>query len=276
MLLQATIACILLAGCMGTPSHPQTLLPGAGPYRLPVDTFPINSPVATTGCGQAPSIPQGTSVDMTIAAHPAEALGNRTRSYLLHLPKHYNNAISYPVILIFHGFGGTAAGMERGSAFSTLADAQGFIAVYPQGLPQPHTDKPFWAEIGPIDYGVDDVLFVSDILNDLQQKFCVDAHRLYATGFSNGGGLTTLLACRLAGRVAAFAPISGNDYSIPGGCHPGRPVALLNMHGSADPLLPYNGTPPGSSPDWPLPSLPQYLRAWAARDGCATGPVIFL
>jgi polyhydroxybutyrate depolymerase len=79
-------------------------------------------------------------------------------------------------------------------ANSTLADAQNFIAVYPQGLIEPGTDKPFWAEIGPIDFGDDDVLFVSNILDDLQKNYCVDAHRIYATGFSNGGGMTTLLA----------------------------------------------------------------------------------
>jgi len=117
---------------------------------------------------------------------------------------------------------------------------------------------------------------VSNILTDLQKTFCVDAHRIFATGFSNGGGMTILLACRLAGRIAAFAPISGDDYSIPGGCHPGRPVPLLDMHGTADPLLLYNGIPPSQNPDWPFPPVQQFLRTWATRDGCSGGPTIFL
>jgi polyhydroxybutyrate depolymerase len=276
LLLPAVITCVLLAGCASASAPSQALLPGAGKYQPSVNTFPINAPVATAGCGHVSPILPGTSVTVTINAHPAEAIGMSTRTYRLHLPKHYNDTIPQAVILAFHGFGGTAEGMEGGSGFSALADAQGFIAVYPQGLPQPHTAKPFWAEIGPIDYGVDDVLFVSDILSDLQKKLCVDAHRIYATGFSNGGGLTTLLACRLAGRIAAFAPISGNNYAIPGGCHPGRPVSILDIHGSADTLLPYNGIPPSVNPDWPLPPVMQYLREWAERDGCTTGPTIFL
>ncbi len=274
-LLHAMWLCaLLLAGCTNTPAT-STSTPGASHYVVPSNTLPINAPVTTTGCGLAPSVTPGISVNVTIAAHPAEAIGHTTRMYRIHLPRRYNNMTPVAVVLAFHGFGGTAAGME-GSGFSTLADSQDFIAVYPQGLNEPGAGKPFWAEIGPIDFGDDDVLFVSNILDDLQKKFCVDAHRIYATGFSNGGGMTTLLACRFAGRIAAFAPISGNDYAIPGGCHPGRPVPLINMHGSADPLLPYNGSPSNQSPDWTLSSLPAYLHAWAVRDGCTQGPTIFL
>lgn len=271
------LLCLLFAGC--TSNQPTSILTtssSAARYSPPVDTFPINHLVATTGCGRVSPVAPGSSVNVTIAAHPAESLGNHTRSYRIHVPTEYSSNHPVAVVLVFHGFGGNAAGMESSSGFSTLADQQDFLAVYPQGLPDKETNKPFWAEIGPIDYGVDDVLFVSDILNDLQQKYCVDAHRIFATGFSNGGGVTNLLACRLAGRIAAFAPLSANAYAIPGGCHPGRPVPILNMHGTADPLLPYNGIPLSKNPDWPLPSLPAYLQSWATRDGCTHGPDIFL
>jgi polyhydroxybutyrate depolymerase len=166
--------------------------------------------------------------------------------------------------------------MEASSGLSALADQQHFIAVYPQGLNERFTNIPFWADIGQIDYGINDVLFVSDLLDYLQRTFCVDAHRIYATGFSNGGGMTTLLACRLAGRIAAFAPMSGDHFAMPGGCHPGRPVPILYTHGSADPLVPYNGIPPDKRPDWPVPPVLEYLQTWAARDGCSSGPTIFL
>ena len=248
---------LVLASCNTSNVSPSNQTgSGISHYQIPTDTFPINHLVATTGCGKSSLIPPGSSVNVTIAAHPAEARGNTTRTYRLHIPKIYDANKPAAVVLVFHGFGGAAIGMERGSGFSPLADQQGFIAVYPQGLSEYSSGKPFWAEIGPIDFGIDDVLFVSDILNDLQKKFCVDAHRIYATGFSNGGGMTSLLACRLAGRIAAFAPLSANAYAIPGGCHPGRPVPILNIHGSADPLLHYNGIPLSINPNWPMPSLP--------------------
>ena len=278
LLAPALLLCsLVLASCNASNASPSNqATSGTSHYQVPTDTFPINHPVATTGCGQSSPIPPGSSVNVTIAAHPAEARGSSTRTYRIHVPQIYDANKLAAVVLVFHGFGGTAIEMERGSGFSQLADQQGFIAVYPQGLTEPYNGKPFWAEIGPIDYGIDDVLFVSDILNDLQTKFCVDAQRIYATGFSNGGGVTNLLACRLAGRIAAFAPLSANAYAIPGGCHPGRPVPLLNMHGSADPLLPYNGIPLSVNPDWPLPSVPEYLQTWATRDGCTRGPTIFM
>lgn len=239
------------------------------------DTIPINKPVATIGCGKAAPVAAGRSVNETIGAHPAEAEGYQTRSYLLHVPATYQADIPTPVVLIFHGHGGSAAGME-GIGFSRLADQQDFIAVYPQGLPEGRGGPSFWADIGPIDDGIDDVLFVSDLLNTLQKEFCVDAHRIYATGFSNGGGMTNFLACRLAGRIAAFAPISGDHYPPPGGCQPGRPISLLEINGTADPLVPYNGIPVSEELAWPESSIPQYLQEWATRDGCTGQPAIFL
>lgn len=259
----ALILCLVLIGCTNggqSPSPTNNNTPYANRYSPPTGTIPVNHPVMSTGCGKAALVAPGSSANVTIAAHPAEALGYSSRSYRIHVAKDYNDAHAVGVVLVFHGYGGNAAGMEAGSGFSTLADQRDFLAIYPQGLLDKQRNKPFWAEIGPIDFGVDDVLFVSNILNDVQQKYCVDARRIYATGFSNGGGITNLLACRLAGRIAAFAPLSANAYAIPGGCHPGRPVPLLNIHGSADPLLPYNGIPVSVNPDWPLPSLPVYMQ----------------
>jgi poly(3-hydroxybutyrate) depolymerase len=94
-----------------------------------------------------------------------------------------------------------------------------------------------------IDYGIDDVQFTSNFLDSLQRTFCVDPERIYATGFSNGGGMTGFLACRLFGRITAFAPISGNFYNPPGGCNPERPVAILSFHGTAGPITFYNVLP---------------------------------
>lgn len=273
------ILCLVLIGCVssGQSASPTIInAPNVNCYSPPTDTIPVNHLVATTGCGKVSPVAPGSSINVTIAAHPAESIGYTSRRFRIHVPRNYDDTRAVGVVLAFHGYGGSAAGMEGGSVFSTLADQQDFLALYPQGLLNKQTHKPFWAEIGPIDYGVDDVLFVSDILNDVQQKYCIDARRIYATGFSNGGGVTNLLACRLAGRIAAFAPLSANAYAIPGGCHPGRPVPLLDMHGTADPLLPYNGIPTSVHPDWPLPSLSVYMQTWATLDGCRHGPNIFL
>jgi polyhydroxybutyrate depolymerase len=231
--------------------------------------------VTTTGCGKPSAVPLGTTGTRTIAADPKVSNGATTRTYLVHLPASYRPNTPVPVILAFHGYGGTAAGMERGSGLSILSEQQGFLAVFPQGLPFGGGTAPFWASAGPVDFGIDEIAFVTSLLNDLQSNFCVDAYRIYATGFSNGGGMTGYLACRLAGRIAAFAPASGNFYDIPGHCHPSRPVPIMDFHGTADGVVPYAGVPASQSPDWPLPSIPEWLAGWAARDGCSSGPAVF-
>ncbi len=271
------LLCILLfTGCNTTPQPVSTQTTSGGTARMQTYAAPINKPVPTTGCGHASPVAAGSSANQTVAVNPAVSEGFHSRLYRVHVPASYETNRPQAVILAFHGFGGSAMGMDTGSGFSSLADQQDFIAVYPQGLPQGEGGKPFWASAGPIDFGVDDALFTSDILNDLQSKFCVDAHRIFVTGFSNGGGMSGFLACRLAGRIAAFAPLSGNFYALPGGCNPGRPVPILDFHGSADPLLPYNGIPVSVNSAWPLPPIPQWLQSWATRNGCTTGPTIFL
>ncbi len=255
----------LLAGC--TSSYPTT---------LPVHRQASNITAAATGCGHIPPVAVGVSTSITIPVNSATSEGFHTRIAIVHVPATYDVQHRYAVVLSFHGYGGHATDMDHSSGFSQLAEKQGFLAVYPQGLPDGKTGIPFWAHVGPIDYGIDEAGFVSTLLDTLQTRFCVDAQRIYATGFSNGGGMTNFLACRLAGRIAAFAPISGNFYALPGGCHPERPVPILDFHGTKDGTLPYMGIPVSKNAAWPLPPIPQWLQTWAKRNGCTQGPAIFL
>ncbi|WP_246271258.1 alpha/beta hydrolase family esterase [Amycolatopsis acididurans] len=167
-------------------------------------------------------------------------------------------------MLSFHGHGRTAEYQEQLSEFS----GSDVIAVYPQGLTG--TDgKSAWTG-APYSAPADDVLFTSDLLTSLQSRLCVDPARIYAAGKSNGGGFVGVLACRMAGRIAAFAPVSGAFYPQAGACHPAGTVALLDFHGTADTTIPYDGNPAKG-----LPSIPDWLAAWAERDHCAGRPVSY-
>jgi polyhydroxybutyrate depolymerase len=214
---------------------------------------------------------------LTVAVNPAEALGKRTRTYRVHIPAGYQDTTSYALILYFHGSGGSAQGADEGSGFSQFADQNHFIVAYGQGSPRDELyGATGWASEGPIDYGINDVHYVSLMLDDLQSKLCIDAHRIFVTGISNGGSMTDYLAAQLAGRIAAAAPVAGNFYYFPGSYHPVRPVPILDIHGTADPLIPYQGIPTSSDPPWPLPPIPQWLQGWATRNGCQQGPTVFL
>src|SRR5689334_11326324 len=200
------VLCCLLFAC-GSSSNDLT----TGTTSLPfVYAGPVNSPVSSSGCARDSVLQPGVSSVVTIETDPASARGHTTRTYRVYLPTTYRAHTPLPVVLVFHDYGENAQVAESTTGFSQLAELQQFIAVYPQGLLDGDSDQSFWASLGPIDYGIDDVLFVSNVLDDVQQKVCVDARRIYATGFSNGGGMVNLLACRLSGRIAAFAPIAGN------------------------------------------------------------------
>lgn len=231
--------------------------------------------VISSGCGHPSPIVAGTTADTSIPTDPAVAGGETARAYRVHVPAGYVPDRAAALVLAFHGYGGTSAGMEELTGFSVLADQEGFIAVYPQGVSD-YEGHPFWASVGRGDYGVDDVRFVGDLLDALARDFCIDRARIYATGFSNGGAMTGRLACRLDDRIAAFAPVSGNFFEPDEGCHPHRPVPILEIHGTGDRVVTYYGIPESVSPRWPLPSIPQWLRAWAARDSCAPEPTPFL
>jgi polyhydroxybutyrate depolymerase len=201
-----------------------------------------------------------------VAADPALSGGATRRTYRVHVPTGYRPGTAVPALLFFHGSGGSAADMDTTSGFSKLADQRGFLAVYPQGSGDP--GRTSWAIEGRINDGVDDLRYTADLLDNLQRRLCVDQARIYAAGFSAGGGMANWLACELASRIAAFASISGGFSTEPGGCHPSRPASILDLHNTGDPVVPYGGRP--ASNDWPfrVPSVPTLLTQWAQRDGC--------
>jgi polyhydroxybutyrate depolymerase len=229
----------------------------------PPGYYGVTAPIATTGCGQPAPIPPGTSASASLRS------GGLNRLYRLHLPPGYLPTRSTPLVLSFHGHGSSAKNQERVTGFSALADQEGFLVVYPQGTVGPD-GKTGWATGPAKDPTVNDVLFVSDLLTSLQQTLCIDPQRVYDTGFSNGGALAAMLACTMASRIAAYAPVSGSYFPFAGGCHPSRPAPILEVHGTGDMVVPYDG-----SFLLDLPPVPDWLSGWAAFDGCAKKPAVF-
>jgi polyhydroxybutyrate depolymerase len=254
------------------------LLSSCSPAVLPQPERPVasSSPIAsgtasrltttlisTSGCGKKPPISAGSSASQTLW------VGGLKRLYRLHLPLGYNPLRQYSLVLAFHGHNSTATLFEHLTRFSTLADADHFIAVFPQGSVGPD-GRTGWNTSRAKDPSVNDLLFVSQLLSHLQSQLCVDPARIYAAGFSNGGGFTAVLACRFSDRIAAFASVSGEYYPQPGGCDPARPVPILEIHGTSDGIVPYMG-----SRRLHYPSVSAWLSGWALHDGCRSGPSTF-
>ena len=183
--------------------------------------------------------------------------GQRQRGYRLFVPPGYDRHRRLPLVLDLHGSGGTSADQASNSGFEMLGASEGFIVATLD------------AEDGRWNVPVqgsraDDVAYVRDVIAHVAGRVCTDEMRVYATGFSGGGRMTSLLGCQLGSRIAAIAPVSGLRF--PGPCT-GPPVPVLTFHGLADPQNPYDGHAPGRGAEW-LESVPDALKSWARHNSC--------
>jgi polyhydroxybutyrate depolymerase len=187
----------------------------------------------------------------------------RPRTYRLFVPPGYDGRQRLPLVLDLHGSGGNAAGQARNSGLEILSATERFIVATLD------------AEAGRWNVPVqssraDDVAYVTDVIADVGARVCIDETRVYATGFSGGGRMSSLLACRLGSRLAAIAPVSGLRF--PGPCT-GRGIPVLTFHGLADAQNPYDGQASGRGAEW-LESVPDALASWAQHDSCKGNAIV--
>jgi polyhydroxybutyrate depolymerase len=191
--------------------------------------------------------------------------GGTQRSYRLAVPPGYDGRTRLPLVLDLHGSGGTAAGQARNSGFETLAAREGFLVATLQAAGAERK----W-NVPVTDGRADDVAYVSDVIDDVAARVCTDSTRVYATGFSGGARMSSLLGCKLGARLAAIAPMSGLRWPAP--CN-GRAIPVLTLHGLADRQNTYDGHVEGRGGEW-IESVPDALAGWARHNGCKGDPVL--
>jgi polyhydroxybutyrate depolymerase len=161
--------------------------------------------------------------------------------------------------------------------FNTLADKEGFMVVYPDGIENHWNDGRAAVRYRTIREKIDDVGFISALIDYLVKERRVDKNRVYVTGISNGAMMSFRLACELTGKIAAIAPVAGNlpDDLAPH-CSPARPIPVLMISGTADPLMPWGGGEAGSRrvKVGRVLSVAQTLKFWAAHNQCSPTPAI--
>ena len=163
-----------------------------------------------------------------------------TRTYRIYIPAVYNPATQVPLLFNLHGYGSNNIEQEFYADFRPVADTAGFIIVHPNGTLDGQNIR-FWNAFGAST--VDDIGFISALIDTLSAGYSIDPNRIYSTGMSNGGFMSYELACALSNRIAAVASVTGSmTYARLNLCNALHPVPVMEIHGTADGTVPYTGS----------------------------------
>lgn len=196
------------------------------------------------------------------------------RKFLLHVPDTYDPSIPSPLVISIHGFSSWPQNLMETSRWNDLADREGFIVVYPSGTGFPKRWRLPVNMMG-IPGSEEDVAFLTTLIDSLENQYNIDPRRVYINGFSNGAGMTVVMGCRLAERIAAVGGVAG-AYVFPlESCNQSRLVPMIAFHGTADPIVPYSG---GTSPhfDATFPDIPEWISKRADLNACGNPPETIL
>ena len=191
------------------------------------------------------------------------------REYVLYIPAIYDGNQDVPLVLNFHGFGSNANEQMFYGDFRDIADAEGFVLVHPQGTTL--NGSQYWNVGSPGSSGipVDDVGFTETLIDELANLYAINLDRVYATGMSNGGFMSFLLACQLSEKIAAIASVTGSmTFDTYDNCNAQHPTPILQIHGTNDGVVPYDG-----NTTWIL-SIEDVISYWVNYNNCQTNPTI--
>lgn len=283
----ALVLAVCVAGCSSANSS-NTSKPSSTTRRAASTTAPSTTTASSATGSPTSSAPQaavasagcrpGATAAVTDQRHNVQS-GGTQRWYLLTTPKVADGRKPVPLVVDFHGLAEGAAVQVQMSQFGRLAQARNFIVATPNG-----TGTPVGWKISDQAPSNPDLQFVIKLLDGIEAEQCVDTSRVYATGLSDGALFSSLLACTMANRFAAIAPVAG--VAMPKPCNASRRVPVLAIHGTADPILLFNGgigdrlsqvlggksniktTATTVPTDLHGAGYPAAVAAWAAKDGC--------
>lgn len=197
--------------------------------------------------------------------HISLTVDGRQRDCIVVVPSSHTSATIQPLLMDFHGFGTSAEHQLNRTGFFQLAEQHDVVVAFPQGVQiggNTHWNVGGFTQGSP----VDDVAFVRALIDTLKANYTIDSNRIYASGMSNGGFMALRLACELSDKIAAVASVAGGMApEILEVCAPRRPVAVLQIHGTSDEVIPYNGT------IWSEP-ISDVVDFWVSNNTCFSTP----
>jgi polyhydroxybutyrate depolymerase len=201
-------------------------------------------------------------------------IGSMTRRYIRHVPPGYDGKKPVPLLIDWHPLTQTGQYQRGASGYAAVADREGFIALYPDGIDNAWNIGPCCTQ----SRMVDDLGFAKAMVTKLESEGCIDPKRIYSAGYSMGGGMTHYLGCNAADIFAAISPAAFDlleENEEP--CKPARPISVLAFRGTADPIVPYAGgesSPPVAYPLDPIHFLGAEgtFKKWSMLNMCTGTP----
>ena len=195
------------------------------------------------------------------------------RTYSLHIPETLAHGQAAPLVIVFHGSGDVGAGIASMTGFNAVADREGFVVAYPDAFDHNWNDGREVASIFSQSQNINDIAFTDKVIEDVSGRQAIDTHRIYATGFSNGGLFCHFLAAQRAKTFAAIAAVGGGIAEpFTAKFHPEAALSVFVIHGTLDPFVPYAGGEVDYSNNGRVLPMEQTLRLWRESLGCADQP----
>jgi len=193
--------------------------------------------------------------------------GGITRTYQIYIPAIYNASQPVPLVFNLHGYTSNATQQDIYTNFKAIADTANFILVHPEGSIQPGTTNTQFWNIGVIQNGVDDVDFIETLIDSVSAHYNINQRRVYSAGMSNGGFMGYMLACE-SNRFAAIGSVTGSmTLTMYTSCNPARPIPTMQIHGTEDPTVAYNGSALNQG-------VEDVVNFWVDKNNCNTTPAI--
>ena len=192
------------------------------------------------------------------------------REFIMHVPSAYKGDKAVPLVIDYHPIGGSGSGQMGSTTYKKLTDPEGVISLYPQGTTK--TMGPGW-NVGPCCSNDDDLEFTREMIKYVKEKACIDPQRIYATGFSMGGGMSNHVACMMSDVFAAVAPAAMDlNKTNSAQCTKARPISVINFRGTADNVCRYGGGDSGFNDGLNFLGAEGTFKFWAEADGCTGSP----
>jgi polyhydroxybutyrate depolymerase len=204
--------------------------------------------------------------------------GGLKRSFILHLPPAPAEiGKSLPLVIALHEGGGRARGFARFTGLSALADKAGFAVAYPQGVGRHWNDGRTRIGYRAHAENIDDVGFLVKLIASVKGQHGITGDRVYVVGAANGGMMAMRVACEAADKIHGVAAVMANfPVRMRYRCMPKRPVSILVMNGTIDPIVPWRGGEmrSGFRRLGKLMSTEDTIAYWAEKNGCSDDPIL--